>query len=145
MHLTDAEQALAADCDRRGRAIGIPDSRYSPDFDRRSRVAWLDWPYGPNICIPTRVAMLDWAEQHGLKFRRKGCLHLPDDRPRECWDHLTYWTGPAGEQVLVSHPYGLKQEAATWLRGLTGVRVEIRDEGWYGAGTTFIAVWQEAA
>jgi hypothetical protein len=122
----------------------------------------LEWPYGPNIDVDTREALVAWAGPHGLRLSgtHSRCLHwLQGKRCPRSWgescaagvpgaDHVTAWNRGAGRNpaVLVSQPYGLDEQARRQLADIDsqpGLRVEIDEAGgWYGAGTTFVAIWR---
>lgn len=62
-------------------------------------------------------------------------------------DHITGWSRDGLPAALVVQPYWLSdenREALQLLGAKPGLRVEISDDsGWYGLGTTWIAIWRE--
>lgn len=111
------------------------------------------WPYGPNICGESRVALRDWATRHGLRIdQRAWCEHwittrnrcLSHSGTRALWvDHITGWKVGRDRAVLVSQPYGtVDPDEVRAFAAPHGLEVHVDpDGGWYGAGTTFVAVY----
>lgn len=159
-HASDQDRQLVIELDRRAggriRRIG----------------GELQWPYGPYNYVEARRRMLEWAEAHDLSLSRvTSCLHWlrrgrcyrftpyrdnphPDTTDHyggyadyaERWlDHVTGWVREGKPAVLVAQPYGLSEQSRSRLAGLDqepDLRVEIRGDSWYGAGTTFVGVWR---
>jgi hypothetical protein len=154
-HFTAEQQALLAELDRRGAAIGLK---------RDTAEGTLSWPYGPNIDVASRLAMVTWAE--GLELRRAarqllncvcwptsnrrsrcdcGLGETPHGKPDHIWDHVTHWKHRSGGRaVVVLQPYELTYAGQAILdqwNTREDVHIEIRDDAWYGSGTTFIGIW----
>ncbi|MCD0445798.1 D-lyxose/D-mannose family sugar isomerase [Glycomyces sp. A-F 0318] len=154
-HYSSEQASLIQDLDRRGTAIGL--SR--DDADQ------LRWPASANTDVQARTALTTWAESHRLR-RSQGqpvlhCVCWPTSHRRsrcECghngtqfylcdatFGHLTHWSTPAGERaVLVYQPYQITDAGRAILdewNARNDVHIEIRDDAWYGHGTTFIGIW----
>lgn len=135
--------------------------------DSGSDFVWhrLTWPYGPNIDLDSREALVEWAAPLGLRqsATHNKCLHWL--RGKQCprnashgacgatvpgADHLSVWNRGPGRTpaVLVSQPYGLFDEDLAELTELAkepDLVVEVDESGgWYGAGTTWVAIWNAA-
>lgn len=126
---------------------------------RAARLGMREWPYG----VTTEQAqwwMLNWAEQHGLRYSRRGrclrwltkgqcgsgCLHHGSGSG--WYDHVTGWTREGAPKALVSQPYRSPEDVREQLVALEakwGVRAEVAAGGWYGHGTSFIALWNDHA
>lgn len=123
----------------------------------------LAWPYGPNIDLDSREALVEWAGPLGLRQSKtpNKCLHWL--RGKQCpraaaygacgatvpgADHLSVWNRGPGRNpaVIVSQPYHLNDKELAELAELAkdpDLVVEIdEDGGWYGAGTTWVALWR---
>lgn len=154
-HFTAEQQALVKELDERGAKIGLK-------WD--ATLGTLNWPYGPNIDVPSRQAMVTWAEGLGLRRvapQRLNCVCWPTSnrrsrcdcglgetaygKPDTIWDHVTHWKTSSGERaVVVLQPYGVTDTGRAILdrwNTRDDVHVEIRDDAWYGSGTTFIGIW----
>lgn len=123
---------------------------------RARKLGMTSWTYGMYDNPAGQKEMLDWADHHGLRFsstdrclrwlRRGRCNdHLcVETREQYAWmDHVTAWTQARHPAVIVAQPYALDAHALDQLADLRddGLRVEIDGTGWYGRGTTFVAVW----
>ena len=156
-HATEQDRALINDLDGLAPEIGLKPL----PADMRGWGSSFGWPYGPNIDVQARIDMLKWAREDGLRLSTGDCLHWLctgrcgkryDIRGcREGWmDHVTGWNRGKGRNpaVLVSQPYGISAEGKSALHVLgeePGIRVEVKDSGWYGYGTNFIGVWKWSA
>jgi hypothetical protein len=140
-HATEEQRAFAAELDARAPAVGIqPGGASGPG-----------WPYGPNIDVEARQGLLEWAEPLGLRLSKAGhCVRwIRGQRCRPCgprkhWlDHVTAWNHDRKPAVLLAQPYGLGSDDVAELEALEddGFVVVIGD-GWYGHGTTSVAVWR---
>jgi hypothetical protein len=139
----------------------------APSLTARARAIGIvgdNWPYGANLGHNesseadhgVRCAVVDWAEARKLRHSRAGrCLHwIATGRCAEDWckanatkhrwmDHVSGWTRDGKPAVLVCQPYGVHDES---LRDILRVADEYQLEahidgtGWYGHGTTFIAL-----
>lgn len=126
----------------------------------------LDWPYGPNINADSRERLLDWLDAEDLHWtaepkyhdnggclrwvqlgycRRLNCQDRANTVHRFWVDHVSYWRSKDKRRwCMVSQPYMKVADAieeTRWIKGEPGVRVEVRDDSWYGYGTAFIAIW----
>jgi hypothetical protein len=154
-HLTAEQKALVEELDVRGITIGLR---------RDTTDGTLNWPYGPNIDVPSRLAMVGWAEGLGLRRatgQQLNCVCWPTSNRRsrcECglgetaygkpdhiWDHVTHWKHrDGGRAVIVLQPYNVTDTGRAILdrwNTREDVHIEIRDNAWYGHGTTFIGIW----
>lgn len=159
---TPDDRRLLADLDRRALRLGLP-------MRDRSAVEWhteVSWPYGPNVNVGQRIALLNWMETEHLRpTLARGKFHDPcldwlrtgrcpgvvrcDNRHPASWqDHTTGWVRQIdGARLFVSQPYGLTDAERSKLAALDaepGLRVQIEETGWYGAGglgTRFVGVW----
>lgn len=152
-HFTPEQAALIHELDRRGVAVGLTKSADG-----------VTWPYGPNIDVTSRQAMVTWAEQHGLRrvtsYQRLQCVCWPTSNRRsvcECgrgrsfsppdhiWDHVTHWkTREGARAVVVLQPYDWTESGREILNEWASrddVRIEVREDSWYGHGTKFIGIW----
>lgn len=158
-HASDADRLVLHRLDRRGASRGIKISEGEPDHPNNRA-----WPYGPDIDVRMRVLMLTWAENHGLalalprhrcldwlqkgRCAKRVCHGLASGGMVERWaDHVTTWTHDGRPAVLVSQPYYLDAEIEERLHEVAaerGLYPEIdRAGGWYGLGTTWIALWRD--
>jgi len=149
-HMTEADDELLDQLSTRALAVGVRRGAYG-----------LRWPYGPNVYVEMRMRMLDWAEAHGLQLdnRPHRCLSALEQRAclsstcrstlADAWlDHVTLWRRGGRPVVLVAQPYVIDPEAQFTLGVLSaqpGLRVELRADSWYGAGTWFVGVWRADA
>lgn len=151
-HATPEQRELVDGLDRRARGQGILEMHGGKPL----------WPYGPNINVEARSRMLEWTEFYDLRRagrRVHGCLHwlrtgrcgrlgcLAEFTQRYGWaDHVTAWNRGRTPKVLVAQPYGLSDKGRRELQELDkepDLRVEIREDSWYGCGTTFIGIWRK--
>ncbi|GAB4001776.1 hypothetical protein GCM10029992_38190 [Glycomyces albus] len=154
-HFRAEQRALVMELDERGAAVGLK---------RDTTSGGVDWPYGPNIDVPSRLAMVTWAEGLGLRRATRQqlqCVCWPTSnrrsrcdcgfgesafgKPDEIWDHVTHWKTRRGERaVIVLQPYGVTDTGRAILdrwNAREDAYIEIRDDAWYGHGTTFIGIW----
>lgn len=167
-HATPDEQALVVDQTRRAIARGARKfERLPEDFLSADWAHAVNWPYGCQGTT-TRERLLLWLEAEDLRWSRgptycNSCLRWVKlgycRMSRGCetsirrvssglhsWvDHITHWQSKGNKRrVLVSQPYLTLEDSYNETLLLTldpDVRVEVRDDGWYGVNTTFIGIW----
>lgn len=166
-HATEEQRDLVDQLDRRAPALGLRRNRGVACAWGRA----FEWPYGPNVSVPSRAALVTWAEKHRVKLARdtsKCALHWltegrcgpnrigsPSCRQESSYplwfDHVTRWNFAGHPRVLVAQPYGLSdtdrldlERIADTAQLRTGarLRLEIGPTGWYGHGTTWVALWR---
>lgn len=158
-HATNDDKAIASDQTRRAFARGGAAS-----IHLRSRLKLssdVDWPYG---CVDTatRERLLTWLEHEDLYWATMPTYHectrwvrLGYCRKMRCseeihrigswFDHSSYWKSKDGHRrVLVSQPYSTIEyvwEDIAYLHNDHRLRLEVREDAWYGRYTVFIGLW----
>lgn len=168
-HATEEQRDLVDQLDQHAPALGLRRNR----VEARAWGRAFEWPYGPNVSVPSRAALVTWAEKHRVKLSQgvsKCALHWltggqcgpragagsPSCRQGSSYplwfDHVTRWNFAGYPRVLVAQPYGLSdtdrldlERIADTAQLWTGarLRLEIGPTGWYGHGTTWVALWRE--
>src|SRR5699024_2715250 len=162
VHITPEVLARIAYLDKQAPSVGVKDGEwhYGPNIHLAAREGMVVWAKRHGVKWAHRKGCIHWLLTG--RCTDTGCLYkcsrgLGDLRvdgvavsTQSSWmDHVTTWSRGGKPAALVAQPYGVNdrdRRALTALGTKRGLRVEIDDAGgWYGAGTTWIAIWREGA